>query len=732
MTFVRWRFPPGVVAAMLASAAVGAQFVASSSARDALFLARFDATALPVMMIGSSVVSLALVAFAASALRRVSPAVHVPLTFGLSAVLILAEWGLTRLDPGAAARVFYLHVTGLGPMLGSGLWLVMNERFDPRGAKKHFGPIGAVQTLGGCLGGVFAASFAAKQGIAGMMLLPALLQAICAFQVRALARPVAPVGVRRPRDREPDVVPSARRVLAQTPYLRSLAVAFLFGTMAAAFVDYALKAQVSASATHSDVLAKFFSLYYASISLITFVVQAFGSRVTIEKLGLGAATAAPSLLLSAGSVFAMLVPGVWSIAAAHGGERVTRGSLYRTGYEQLYTPLAPADRRAVKALMDVGVGRAGDILGWMSVQMLLGIVAGSPDVVLLSFAIGCSMVALVASRSLTRGYVKTLEQSLQHRAVELDLSDARDLTTRTVVLRALRREVVTHAPPAPPDASVREIAILRSRNPEAIRRVLTDPQGLRASLIPHIVALLAWDPVAYDALRALRAVAEEHVGQLVDALIDPNQPFAVRRRLARVFSVCVSQRAADGLLLALDDLRFEVRLYCGRSLAAIVEKNPRVRVDREAILEAVLREVAVSRSVWEGRQLLDAAAGAEEEQSLQEQAVTDRANHSLAHVFTLLSIVFPTESLRLAFNALHSPDQRLRGTALEYLDAVLPRPVRDRLWPFLEVQPASSPARRREDILADLLKANESGSIRLPAQDPPASAPTRSKPRRSS
>ncbi len=77
--------------------------------------------------------------------------------------------------------------------------------------------------------------------------------------------------------------------------------------------------------------------------------------------------------------------------------------------------------------------------------------------------------------------------------------------------------------------------------------------------MPHVIPLLAWDPVAEHAMFALRKVAEEHVGQLADALIDPNQDFAVRRRLARVFSVCVSQRAADGLLLGLDDLRFDVR-----------------------------------------------------------------------------------------------------------------------------------------------------------------------------
>ena len=102
--------------------------------------------------------------------------------------------------------------------------------------------------------------------------------------------------------------------------------------------------------------------------------------------------------------------------------------------------------------------------------------------------------------------------------------------------------------------------------------------------MPHIIPLLAWDPVAAAALEALRRVADERVGELVDALVDPSQEFAVRRRLARVFAVCTSQRAVDGLMLGLDDHRFEVRFQCARSLATIVEKHRKLRIDRETDL----------------------------------------------------------------------------------------------------------------------------------------------------
>jgi hypothetical protein len=219
--------------------------------------------------------------------------------------------------------------------------------------------------------------------------------------------------------------------------------------------------------------------------------------------------------------------------------------------------------------------------------------------------------------------------------------------------------------------------------------------------------------VADAAIRALQGVAEEHVGAFVDALLDPNLPFAARRRLARVFSVCVSQRAADGLLLGLEDLRFEVRFHCGRSLAAVVEKNALIKLDRERVFALVRREVAVGRPVWESQRLLDDV----DNSSFEEAVVRRRAGQSLAHVFTLLSTVLPTVPLQIAYKGLQTDDASLRGTALEYLEEVLPRDIRDRLWPYLgdatSPMGASKSTRDREQVLAALMRSDESIAVNL-------------------
>ena len=95
-----------------------------------------------------------------------------------------------------------------------------------------------------------------------------------------------------------------------------------------------------------------------------------------------------------------------------------------------------------------------------------------------------------------------------------------------------------------------------------------------------------------------------------------------------------------------------------------------------------------------------------------DEFVRDRSGQSLAHVFTLLSLVLPRDPLQSAFRSLHSSDRQLRGTALDYLEQVLPPQIRQGLWPCLVSTGAPLQARKHDDIIADLLRSSESVTLR--------------------
>jgi AAA family ATP:ADP antiporter len=325
-----------------------------------------------------------------------------------------------------------------------------------------------------------------------------------------------------------------------------------------------------------------------------------------------------------------------------------------------------------------------------------------------------------------------------NRAVDLELEEVSDSTTRETMLKTMtslhidpdlmkqmRGQVekpsaeagTSRAPVARTadlkDPLVNTILELRSGDPLRIRTLLERESSLDPATAPLVIRLLAWDEVAEQAVRALARIGPRITGQLADGLLDPDEEFAIRRRVPRVLVEFSTDRAARALFSGLTDKRFEVRFQCGRALARLQSGGLPMPLTSDEVYLAVLNEVKVDRRVWVGRRLLERGDDSRESMFVDE-VLRDRANRSLEHVFTILSLTLPQEPLKVAFRGLHTSDQALRGTALEYLESVLPGQVRRSLWPFLEVKLVSRPAyRSRYQILNELLKSNDSIQINL-------------------
>jgi hypothetical protein len=250
-----------------------------------------------------------------------------------------------------------------------------------------------------------------------------------------------------------------------------------------------------------------------------------------------------------------------------------------------------------------------------------------------------------------------------------------------------------------------------------VKEVLKRTGELNRLLVPQTIQLLAWDEVARDALEVLRRSADKTVGQLTDHLLDREQDFTIRRRVPLVLSAAENPRSISGLFDGLRDPRFEVRFQCGRALSRISLKNPKLEMSKTRVFDSVLREVAVDRRVWDSHRLLDQIEDSSDQTPFIDEFLKDRANKSLEHVFTLLALVLPKEPLKISYLALLTKDQNLRGTALEYLESVLPLNVKNALWPYLEeedLRPKRKEIRKsKNEILEDLMKSNLSIQISL-------------------
>jgi len=696
---------------MITAAVMLSHQTAGKAARDAVFLGNYPAAKLPAMVMTAALAAILLGLLFGRAMDRRGPEVVVPRAFLLSGLLQFLEWAVYDWNPKAVAPLIYLHIVGLGAILLSGFWSFVSERLNPREAKRTFGRIAGMGTLGGIAGGLIAERTGAWFGVNAVILQLGVTHVCCAYILwRAPGLESSEKTKVRPEPASP------WETFSRIPYLAGLAVLILLGTSSAAVIDYLFKSQAAETFGRGPDLLRFLALFHTGGAVLTFLFQTFLARISFERLGLTRTVGSLPAITGAGSLIALAFPFFPVTALTRVMEVVIRGSIFRSGYELFYIPIPAREKRSVKSLIDVACDRMGDAVGSAIVQTALVAAPGAVrNVVLGITAISAGLSLWIASR-LDKAYRDVVKHGLLDRADELDLGYVEDVSTLSAVLNTVSNVSLprvesfemTSAAPAPVsvDPVLEQLRELRSGDPRRVRECLRRVNQVDPQLAPQLVTLMAWDDVAADARKVFLAEPNRHIGLLVDFLLDDSIDFAIRRRIPRVLGAANSQRALDGLMQGLDDSRFEVRFQCGRALEFLHRRSPEIRLDPERVIAAIEREVSVNRSIWDGRRLLD-QRDSNDEFSFLDEVIRERAHHSLEHVFSLLAVLNPSEPLKVAFRALHSTDAPLRGLALEYLEGILPERTRAKVWAVLDETPARVSESARAEAVETLMASND-------------------------
>jgi len=646
--------------AMAAASLALGHHVAARSLREGLFLATFPVAELPKAMLGAALFAIPMALLVARCMARFGPGLLTPFLFVMSACGSVTEWWLLPSLPRAIAIAVYLHVTIGGALLVSAFWSIVNERFDPHSLKAVVGRIGGFSTLGGLAGGLMMERAAHALSARTSLLLLGLVSMTAAVFMQRLG---ATLPVTKPVGEQPK--PPERL----SGYLRTLALLVACSAAVSAFGDFALKQAAAARFTHLEPLVRFFAVFYTAAALASFLMQVLVSRRLLDAIGVGRTLSVPPLFSIVLGGLSLLAPSLITIGAMRGSDLALGPSLYRTAFEPLFTPVAAASKRRAKALIDVVFDKGGETLASL---LILGLLSVAPALLLrapAALVIVSSALAVMLSLRAQRGYVYELEASLRAGTANDDLPDpdhARHLLLTGKSLAIDREKLmdrITHlrlsrvdaaqspAPARPVVEPVEQIAsavrVLLGTDPKAIKDLLSGGPldgRLAAFVIPH----LADDALAKPAVEALRAMGAEVLGVLAEAMHSQSLPAAARRRIPHVLRNARGQRVVHSLFWALSSDAIEVRYRAALALGEVTRDNRELLPEHSQIYALVLNEVA--------RGPLDHAA--------------------LDHVFALLALALNRGALELARQGVLSEDRKLRGTALEYLESLLPETVR--------------------------------------------------------
>jgi hypothetical protein len=502
---------------------------------------------------------------------------------------------------------------------------------------------------------------------------------------------------------------SGLRTLASSAYLRRLASVVIVGGTSAAALDYAFKSS-AATLGQPERLAEFFSAYYMAVSVVTVLLQGTLSRFSLDRFGIGVTLAVLPAALLLGSGASAAIGGLWSIVVLRGAEAALSNSFFRSAYEPLYTPLPPQKKRASKAIIDVAADRVGDAVGSLAILLFMTLLPEQLRLAALGVVALGALISLWLSHRLQRGYVAELANSLRKGLVRLSPQEIADKTTRLTLSRthgeidreAILREVETLRRGQRPEPELAKNAgELASGDGARIRAVL-EQEPLDRRLLSFVIPMLEFDELREPVTRALTTMASNAVGQLSDCLLDPNLPPKARQRIPGLLAGIGGQRAVRALTEGLFANEFALRESAARALLGLRRRDPSWRPP-ETLLVAVVRRELETRAGMARSEPSDV-------ESKDELPVINAPseNRMLRHVFTLLALTLEPESVELSLRALAAGDPKLRGTALEYLENVIPGELRAELWPHLRDHrqgPRRSTPRTQQELAAELKRS---------------------------
>lgn len=698
-----------------------AQQIASKAVRDGVFLTQFDVTRLPEATLAASFVSFAAAIGLGKFIATFTPRAAVPVLFGLNGLLFVFEALLVGQSPEVVAWLLYLHTAAFGGAVVSGFWSVINERFDPYTARRVMGRIAGGATFGGVVGGALTWAFsdAPTSTLLGAF---GFGSAVCGVAIAYIGRGL---------ETEATSARSATLfagvgTLFSSSYPRAIAVVVFLGAAMSGLIDYVFKAEVTGGPS-ADNLVGFFAVFYTVVGVITFGVQATTTHRVLERFGVVPTVSAFPLTAISLIGVAILSPSLLIFIALRGGAMVMENSLYRSGYELLYTAVPPAQKRSAKVLIDLGLDKLGTAA---ASTLALAIIATSAadnverPLLLTALVVGVALIGMLVlvRREYVASLARQLRESLLSDQQQQATDSARSLAGTFVDGADIGLEVVAEHREALDTSTsvewrdvlqlVKERAAEKTESPElpavdALARSEIAEDLLATPLRDRLRTVSSGD----EDWTMLQQSAPGLVGQLGDLLLSARESLEVRLRAAQLLSIVPTPRSAAALTEALQAAELPVRRTAALALIRICSVSPSLRPPRQTLTELAVLELHRPAGPAQKRRWFELQS------PFLEDAMGNRLSPSLELVFLLLAINGDTDELRLALRAITSGDVMRRGTGLEYMDNLLSGDLRHRILALAQNHDLTRDGRRvsREVMteLADRLRAGEIGVKQL-------------------
>ncbi|MCJ7565346.1 MAG: MFS transporter [Candidatus Aminicenantes bacterium] len=784
--------------------------------KTSLFLKKLTPENLPLAYLATAVLMSFVAAFNTRLLQTLNRKRYISLsllffTAGLPVFRVLFRTGQTWVS-----MVFWFWAEVFLAISVIQFWILVNDIYTPRQAKRFIGFF----VSGGLLGGV-AGSLAASV-LSGLIGSEELLL-VCPFFLLAglgiiLVLPPNPGEIRPEKEIRKEGAPKSRvgylqslRILMKSRYLLLLSGVMLVGFAVSKFIDFQFSHALHDRFTDDERTA-FLGVFYTLLLVASYLLHILLTNRILREFGLRAALFISPVVLAVGAAFGFFIPAeavktmmVWT-SLMRGADKSLSHSLSQSTREILYIPVPVETKYKAKVFIDLFINKFADAMAALFLLVFFNLLHFSlPQLSVLTLAF--LLVWAYLNHQISREYVGIVKKNLTIKWPDADkfvfeqidvdatklVFDTLESRQRSSVLYAMNLMDLIKKDQLSPelkkiitakssevlagsfdslldvsgealvpewedvieeqdlDAQVREILsldvyqelmrervekiaeardgdavvsqmeiakalgmmtsdsplvqnlgrLLKHDSPEVVRYALESAgRQKKREFVPHVVPHLGRPATQQAAGQALLEYGDKIGGTLKDYLSDPKEDVKLRKAIPDILARMGTQRATDLLVRELKKRDSDVQGEVIEALTKIRSQSPFLRFSERDIDSEVF--MAVKKACILVLELFSAQK--ENKKAVLAGELENILARTLKQIFELASLVYPHEDVMRAYQNYREGTKRSVDYALELLENMLKKDIKEALLPLLEDRPLDEKAQTCRKILKALEK----------------------------